>query len=268
MLLNRESLKGLFKKGKFPSEQSFTHLIDSSINKLDDGISKTPDDGLQLAPQGSFDRVLSVFERMDQDQPAWQLKFLRDANAKGLSFDKVEKDENNEPISESRFFLADDGRIGIKTTDPFTPFHIKTTAGIQSRIGTHCYGKVPGDGEWHTIIGGLTGVQCLEVVARIDGPFGHGKYAITHAVALSSFGGKHARNRIKQTRSYYGWFWNRIELKWEGEIKNYALKVRTRQHYGKQEDGSSSMIRLHVTNLWDDEVMRLERLRLLGADGL
>ena len=49
---NRETLKNYFKNGARPSEENFGSLIDSMINKADDGISKNLTDGLLLAPEG------------------------------------------------------------------------------------------------------------------------------------------------------------------------------------------------------------------------
>lgn len=260
MILNRDALKQLFQKGKTPSENHFAHLIDSSLNKMEDGIGKTPAEGLQLSPQGSFDQVLSVYERMDLPLPSWQIKLMRQNHAQGLSFDKIEKDEDNKTESESRLFLANNGKIGLHTTQPWAPFHVNATAGLKARVGTHTYGQVAGDGEWHSILCNLSGICSFEVVARIEGPPGRGKYAITHAIALRTFGGKLSRSKIPQTRAYYGWFWNRIELRWEGSIFDYSLQVRTRQSYELGENGEKSMIKFHVTNLWDNELFAGDQL--------
>jgi len=221
---------------------------------MEDGIGKTAAEGLQLSPKGSFDQVLSVYERMDLPMPAWQIKLLRQNDARGLSFEKLEKNEDNEPEGTSRLFLANDGKIGINTTAPWAPLHVNTTAGLKARVGTHVYGQVAGDGEWHPIISQLKGMQSFEVVARIDGPPGRAKYAITHAIALRTFGGKGSRSKIPQTRAHYGWFWNRIELRWMGSVNDYSLEVRTRQHYGDDENGGMCMIKFHVAKLWDDEL--------------
>ncbi len=262
MLLNRTSLKSLFSKGKFPSENHFAHLIDSSVNKMEDGIAKTAADGLQLAPQGDFNQVLSVYERMDLPLPAWQVKLLKENDARGLSFEKVERDANNEPTSFSRLFLADDGKVGINTRQPRFAFQVDAPAALHTRLGTRV-GKVPGDGEWHPILSGLKGPAAFEAVARIDGPAGRGKYAFTHAIALATFGGRGARPRIRQTRAYYGWFWNRIEFRWAGTLFDYALEVRTRQHYGFSEDNAPSMICFHLTELWDSNSLHPDQLPLV-----
>lgn len=253
MLLNRESLKNLFKKGKFPSENHFAHLIDSSINKVEDGFGKTPEDGLQLSPQGNHEPVMSVYERLDMPRASWQVKLLKNEEGKGLSFEKQTLNRENEVDSDSHLFLGNNGKVGINTTQPVSDLEVNGTVGIQTRVGRH-FGVVPGDGKWHPILCHLTGVQAFEVVARIDGPKNHGKYAITHAVALAAFGGRHARKRIRQTRSYYGFFWNRIDLKWAGDTKDYHLMVRTWQHYGEDENGQTPMIKFHLTKLWDDSL--------------
>ena len=196
---------------------------------------------------------MSVYKRMDLPLPAWQIKLLRQNEAQGLSFEKVEKDEENKPQNESRLFLANEGKIGIHTTSPQAQFHVNTTAGLKARVGTYACGQIPGDGEWHNILEPLNGLQAFEVMTRIDGPSGRGKYAMTHAIAMRTYGGTMSRSKIPQTRAYYGWFWNRIELRWAGDIQNYSLQARTRQSYGSDENGQI-MIKYHVSSLWDDSI--------------
>ena len=47
--LNRDSLKSVFTNGSRPNENNFGSLIDSMVNKVDDGISKNLKDGLILS---------------------------------------------------------------------------------------------------------------------------------------------------------------------------------------------------------------------------
>jgi hypothetical protein len=62
-LQNRETLKSYFKKGQLPSEGNFNDLIDSLINKIDDGMSKTVDEGLMLSPIGESKKLLSLYRQ-------------------------------------------------------------------------------------------------------------------------------------------------------------------------------------------------------------
>ena len=62
-LYNRESLIEKFKNGSRPQENDFKALIESTINKLDDGLSNNFTDGLQLAPsQKNSNKLISFYE--------------------------------------------------------------------------------------------------------------------------------------------------------------------------------------------------------------
>ena len=82
---------------------------------------------------------------------------------------------------------------------------------------------------------------------------GSGRYAMAHAIALSTFGGKSSRNRIKNTNAYYGSFMNRLSFRWVGEMHNYELQVRTRRHYGVSElDGQPYKIKFNVSRFFSE----------------
>lgn len=239
-LWNRDRLKHLFSKGSSPSEAHFGYLIDSMINKIDDGFDKTSQDGLQLTPTGDTGKVLSVFKNQGEQQPNWQLSLDKDSGA--LSFDHLQQAADGKVVNTTNLVLGDDGRVGIEGV-----------LSIRTRVGAFV-GQVPGDGKWHDVLSNLDDVHAFEVLARIDGAKGRGKYALTHAIALSTFGG--SCNRVKQVRAYYGWFWNRIEFRWHGkETRRYSLQVRTRSHYGLTE-GAPYMIRFQLTQLWDDSIFK------------
>ncbi len=144
--------------------------------------------------------------------------------------------------------------MGIGPNPPRTTLEIGGVLGIRTRVGTFKVGQVPGDGNWHKLLEGLDDLHAFEVVARIDGPRSRGRYAIAHAIALGAFGG--GRNKIKSLCAHYGWFWNRIEFRWQGtSARNYSLEARTRSHYGL-EDGKPYMLRFHITQLWDEMEFR------------
>lgn len=256
-LWTRDQLKEFFSKGKFPTELHFSNLIDSVFNKLDDGISKTEEDGLKLSPAADKEGVVSFFDNPIDVVPSWQISLKKDRNGSSLSFDHFTTDDEGNPAKKSLLYLGGNGRVGIGTQTPRAAFELNTTLGIGTRVGAFLIGSVPGDGKWHDVFPTpLDGMHAFEVVARIDGTAGKGKYALTHAIAMSAFG--KGRNSIRQTRAYHGWYWNRIEFRWSGATHLYNLQVRTRNHYGLTPDRSAHMIQFHVSKLWDDSLFQYE----------
>jgi len=77
-----------------------------------------------------------------------------------------------------------------------------------------------------------------------------GKYALLHAHALSTFG--KSRNKIKTTQAHYGWWWNKLALRWTGTTYNYSLQLKTRSNYGADQE-----VKFYITKLWDNEIMGL-----------
>lgn len=256
---NRDDLKSFFRKGQTPSEVHFGYLIDSTVNKMDDGFSKTAGEGLRLAPTGESQNVLSIFQSQSDPYANWQVQLKNDDDrTRGLSFDHLKEGKNGNLIRSSSLVLTDNGNVGIGTPEPRTKLEVGGTLGIHTRIGTYKFGQVPGDRSWHPILEGLKDMHAFEIVARIDGAPKRGKYAFAHAIALSAFGG--GKNKIKQMCAYYDWFWDRIEFRWKGnEARNYQLQVRTRSNYGSDKDGNQYNIRFHVTQLWDESVFQAQK---------
>ncbi len=242
----RETLIRYFQKGRFPTAVHFEHLINSMVNIIDDGLGKNEKDGLYVAPKGESDKLMSFFKSLERPEPEWQMTLRQEEAVEGLSFDRVIGDERR-----SSLFLSDQARVGVQTTNPQTELEVNGTIGYRSRIGTHRVGMVDGDGEWHPILTGLKGLCAFEIVAAIKGPPGRGKYGMTHAIAISTHG--RSRNKIKQLKAHFGWFQNKIVLRWRGEVDNYTLEMRTRTHYGIDDELGLSKIKYHISSLWDEE---------------
>ena len=239
--LNRSTLKNIFKRGNAPTEVNFSDFIDSTINVVDDGFAKTSNDGLILSPKGKSKKLLSFYENMREEKPQWSVTINKDKKNKGLAFDQ--------PSSENSLFLKQGGNVGINTNTPQYPLHVNGMAGMNGRIGTYAVGEIPGDGKWHSILTGLKDIHAFEVIASIQGERGRGKYAITHAIALATYG--KSRNKIQQNRAYFGWFWNRISLRWRSNgVHDFELQMRTVSHYGLDEMEEPRKIQYNVTQLW------------------
>lgn len=241
--LNRESLKAIFSDGNRPDANSFGSLIDSMVNKVEDGISKNDKDGLMLAPELSeSERLISFYEKISDEQPAWSIELAQDG-VEGLGIvENISLQEKS-----TRLFLQKNGNIGIGTTAPKTKLHVNGTLGIESRIGTFKIGTVPADGSWHDIVSNLTECNAFEIMAQV-GKKKAGKYALLHAQAISTYG--KSRSKISCTQAHYGWWWNKIALRWVGSTYNYKLQIKTRTNYG-----AGLSIRFHITKLWDESML-------------
>ncbi len=263
-LENRDTLKGYFRNGSRPNEENFESLIDSTINKLEDGISKDLDNGLLLAPVGeTSDRTISFVNRIGSEHPDWSIS-LQKGDSSGLAIVKPTGDDEKDEI---KMFFHDNGNIGINTENPKTHLDVHGVMGIQSRVGTYKIGTVPANGKWQNVTEDLYGCHAFEVIAQAGGEEGEGKYALLHATALATHG--QLVNRIRRTQAFFGWwYWNKLAIRWKREkitvsdLKNednrskynykYRLQLKTRSNYGKD-----IYIKYHITKLWDNEVMSL-----------
>lgn len=234
---NRNSLKSFFKKGQLPSESSFFDLIDSMINKVDDGMSKTLDDGLMLSPIGSSKKLISFYKSIEDKNPAWSIEI--NSGDGNLNI--------NNHVGDSLVTLTNKGKVGINNNNPQHTLDIKGSVSMSGRLGNKYTGKVLGDGQWHKILTQLNGCHALEIVAGI-GKKKTGRYAMLHAFALSTYG--KSKNKIEAHQAYYGVRSNRIELRWTGTTYNYNLEMRTRNTY----DGEY-YIQYFISDMWFDTFM-------------
>ncbi len=247
-LLTRSTLKNLFKRGSVPSEVNFSDLIDSSVNKIDDGFAQSQEHGMMLSPQGKNRKLMSFFESIRDPEAVFSISLSPERGSKGVSID----DANHESI----LFLKDNGHIGLGTTSPQFKLDVAGMAGMAGRVGTFATGEVKADGEWQTILSELEGINAFELIAQASGPENRGKYALTHAIALCNYGS----GVIKQTKSTYSKafaLFHRISFRWVSNGGEYKLQVKTTQSYGTKtvKGVSHCKIKYYITKLWDTSML-------------
>lgn len=247
---DRNTLKNYFKKGNIPSEANFEHLIDSGINKIDDGFSKNHDDGLMISSIGGTNNLLSFYESIADDKPQWMVKINKDG--------ELNDDKNNlqfkHPESQSPVLTFNKvGKTGINEEKPKSELDVNGWVLSTGRAGNYAKeSTIPADGSWHQLTPGLNHCQAFEVVAR-TGIKNTGKHAILHAIAVSAYG--NSRSSIRKTRGHFN-FWKpvKLQLRWTGTTYSYKLEMRCKQNLG-----SGVEVKYYITQLWSDEVLGLEK---------
>lgn len=268
-ILKRTDLENLFKDGNIPKEADFKSLIDSMINIIDDGFSKTDKNGFEIKlTDQNYQRFISFFKDRNDFDIFFSVEKSPDSSCiilkpgtpddDGIS---VNDKKNETPLKPGTtdadtkrvkgFYFGTDGSLGIgKKAESPSSLDVNGFVGMVGRVGTYKpQGQVEqaiADGKWHTIIPKLDNCNGFEIIARV-GIIGTGKFAMMHAVALATFG--RSKGRIRKTSSHYGFFWNKLTLRWKAiDTHNYALQIKTRSNYG-----NNAVISYKITKLWDDE---------------
>ena len=269
---DRATLKSFFRSGALPTAEEYRDLIDSTVNHVDDGFSKTDVDGLRLNSVGSSLTVMSFYQGLGTPKPSWviehgnargTLHFRPDQGKSALEIPdgkKAKGDDDDEPRIPA-MSLTDDGRMGVTHNEPDWRLDVGGVARMQGRIGvtSHNIPHVKADGKWHDITQALTGCQAFEVMAGVGGDARKGRYSMVHAIAMNAF---HPRNpilnwlfrrrSIKTQTAMYGSYADRIRLRWVADEKthHFRLQLRTNANFG-----SDKIVRYHLTRLWFDSMM-------------
>jgi len=247
---DRNTLKNYFKKGDIPSEAEFENLIDSGINKIDDGFSKTRKDGLMISNVGGTENLISFYEEFQDENAQWVISINREGVVDEDKNDlQIKHPESNMPL----LTINKKDRIGINKPKPQQELDVNGWIASKGRIGNYAdENTVPADGTWYPITPALNYCQAFEIVAR-TGIKDTGKHAIMHAIAVSAYG--NSSSSIRKTRSCYNiWKPVKLQLRWVGTAHKYQLEMRCKQNLG-----SDVEIKYYITHLWSDEEMGIEK---------
>ncbi len=241
---SREQLKEFFRNGKMPSEKNYSDLINSMVHKVDDGFSKDEINGLRISSTEEAKNLISFYKDLNEQDPFFLIA-KDELDPTSLALKPFELAEGVKSGNDNSFFFHTNGKLGIGTKcDDTFKMEVNGFVGMQGRIGTYNSGSRPADGKWHTILEKLDHCQAFEIMARA-GKKGTGRFALMHAVVLGVYGPR--GSKIKKTQTYYGFFWNKLNLRWTGTTHDYRLEIRSNSNYGED-----VLIHYTITRLWDD----------------
>ena len=145
-------------------------------------------------------------------------------------------------------------RLGINRPFPEHEMDIGGVVAADGRLGRRApHGfEVRADGKWHPITKPLDGCQAFEVMAGVGKPKS-GKYALTHAYAISTF--KSRKSSISYHQAHFSSRCDQIDLRWTGTLHEYVLEMRTRCSYEQHAD-EEIYVQYYLTQLWFDPFMR------------
>lgn len=255
---DRRTLRNYFDDGALPSGEHFGELIESTVNKVDDGFDKTPRDGLKLtwftsAAERADPNFISFYRGDRFGPPVWRLAHDPEGDILRVN---SERDGVITSLAVGR------GKVGVNTASPAEALDVAGTVRARGRIGYPAAGgAVPADGKWHPITEWITGCQAFEVAAGVGGGKGSGRYAMLHAIAMNAYNpGRRwlgwffpGSRRIRTTNAAYGRMRDRILLRWEtsrDDARLFRLVLRSRCPF---DDGVQ--VQAHLTQLWFDPAM-------------
>ena len=243
---NRRTLKNYFAKGNVPDQKHFESLIDSCLNRQEDGISFDEQNGLKLFPAGKKSKVVMSFcSEYAAHEPNFQLTLGSKDTDHGLTV----RNRQEDPL----MYFDESGNVGVGETAPRHLFHVAGRVGMQERIGT-IKGEALANGIWQVVVGDLQGMSAFEVMAYASARKNYGKYAIAHAIAVKAQA--HSRGSVRMTQSISSGGWrNKLKMRWKAtDNDRYQLMIKTKSDYGEKEEGYST-ITFFVTSLWNDELV-------------
>ena len=122
---DRSTLREYFRANAVPTQTQFWQFIESSLNPVEDGITKTNGSALSIRPANTPGRqVIELYKRFDDGAPTWTIELQPQAQGvdrPGLNFYR--------PGQNSTLYLREsDGNIGMGTVMPNARLQVTSQA--------------------------------------------------------------------------------------------------------------------------------------------
>mgnify|MGYP003623561117 CR=1 FL=1 len=239
---NRKALKDYFKADRYPTEEQFAHLIDSSLNMEEDGVIRTLRDGVALYPPQKGGSLLGIYpQRPDQadggypiEQPCWMLKI-------GKKKELILIDEEGNEV-----FTLSQGTDRPDAAKEQPPFDAENKSAAKPPKTTTEVLTIEADGNWHElpVEAALNKEEDGCRMYRIFGVYKRGgKKCYTMVEALAG----HCNWRKLQLQSpqkLLGHWRGPIKLRWKMREGGLYLQMR-----GKRRE--KGLVQYQIITVWD-----------------
>jgi len=261
----RSTLRAFFGKGQIPTDKAFADLIDSNLNMVDEGFTKTPKNVFELSTLDGRQSLMS-FMKDDKAEPLWTFGYIGESDGFAINYQVSDKEKR------SVLTVLPEEKVGVNTITPASTLDVNgflTTTGRMGRIpkededGALILGAYA-DGGWHDITEELTGCHAFEVVAGVvasENNKNYGQYALAHAIAMNTYNPTGffgnflgLKNRIHCRHAYYRSMAYRLKFRWEtvgsADDRRYKLQVRSNVRFKSSSSKKRLVIQYHITELW------------------
>lgn len=209
----RDELKKLFGAGQVATAESFSNLIDSTVNIVDDRVEGK----LELVSEGENESAIKFKKERLQSQTIWEI-----ANNKDNSL-IIKMGTDNVPLltlhPDKSIVLGNDSDIRING-------RIHANA-ISGNVGGNY--EFQADGFWHELMKGSKGAKSYEITASCVADEKNHSFFLTKAYA-TQFNNKPILLK-KENRSWKTIFSKYLQFKWVEEEGGCILKIRTNKNY-------------------------------------
>lgn len=209
----RDELKKIFGAGQVATADSFSVLIDSSVNIVDDNVEGK----LELVSEGENESAIKFKKGRLQSQSIWEI-----ANNNGNSL-IIKMGTDNIPL----LTLHPDKRIELGNNSDITIHGCLHANSISGNLGGKF--EFPADKTWHELIQGSKGAKSYEITASCEANEKRHSFFLTKVYATQY---NHKPILLKrENRSWKTVFSRYIQFKWAKTKEGCVLKIRSNKTY-------------------------------------
>lgn len=242
--------ENLIQRFNDPDLQDF---VQSTLNILSDGIDIDDINGLKLESKGGSKKLMSFYEKIKNKSSLFEISVAQNSQRNN----SLNITANNKPI----LSLVDNGSVGVGKLDPAFQLDVDGLVSSTGRVGNFAVGKIPADGEWHTLLNNLSGTIGFEAIAHIINAADE-RYALTYGILLMSEK-KGKKNKVQSVDAASSWLWgkwlNKIRFRWTKDDANsteliikYKLEMRSRTRQGLP-GVETPYVYYRLAKIWDKQ---------------